>query len=310
MLELRKAMVKTRFFLFTIFIMVYLMILSNMGCRKTMRMNELVPYEMHGWRAQEKDDIYDRATLYQYMNGAAEIYLSYSFQQLLVRRFVKDQQPDIIVELFDMGSSEDAFGVFTHSRESEEMGIGQDSEYRGGLLCFWKGKFFVCVLTERQSPSTESAVLDLGRAISSAIEDTGSKPKLLDFLPAEGLLPRSVRYFHKHTSLNYHYFVADQNILHLDENSKALLARYQQAEGKSYLLLVQYQNIAQANAAFDSFVTAYIPEAKQTAMVQLEDGKWSAAKVVQQFVIAVFDAPSKAVAEMLLQTASNKMEVK
>ena len=123
-------------------------------------------------------------------------------------------------------------------------------------------------------------------------------------------MEKSVRYFHKHTSLNYHYFVADQNILHLDENTKAVLARYEQAEGKSYLLLVQYQNIAQANAAFDGFVTAYLPEAKQTGIVQLEDGKWSAAKVLQQFVIAVFDAPNKAAAEILLQTASNKMEVK
>ena len=281
-----------------------------MGCNKTMRMNRLVPYEMHGWRVQNNDEIYDRDTLYKYMNGAAEVYLSYSFRQLRVRHFVKDQQPDIIVELFDMSSSEDAFGVFTHGRESEEMGIGQGSEYRAGLLCFWKGNFFACVLAERESPSTKRTVLDLGKAIASAIKDSGPKPKLIDFLPVEGLMEKSVRYFHKHTSLNYHYFVADQNILHLDESSKALLARYQQAEGKSYLLLVQYQNIDQANAAFDSFVTAYIPESKHTGIVQLEDGKWSAAKVVQQLVIAVFDAPNKAAAEILLQSASNKMEVK
>jgi len=290
--------------------MVALMILSTMGCNKTMRMNELLPNEMHGWRAQENDEIYDRDTLYQYMNGAAEVYLTYSYKQLLVRRFIKDQQPDIIVELFDMGSSEDAFGVFSHSRESEEVGIGQGSEYRGGLLCFWKGNFFVCVLAERENPSTKKAVLDLGSAIASAIKETGSKPKLVDFLPVEGLMERSVRYFHKHTSLNYHYFVADQNILNLDESSQALLARYQPAEGKSYLLLVQYQNIAQANAAFDSFITTYIPEAKQTGIAQLENGKWTAAKLVQEFVVVVFDAPSKAFAETLLQTASNKMEVK
>ncbi len=286
------------------------MILATMGCNKTMRMNELLPYEMHGWRAQENDEIYDRDTLYQYMNGAAEVYLSYSFRQLLVRRFMKDQQPDIIVELFDMGSPEDAFGVFSHSRESEEVSIGQGSEYRGGLLCFWKGKFFTCVLAERENPSTKKAVLDLGRAIASAIKETGSKPKLVDFLPSDSLMERSVRYFHKHASLNYHYFVADQNILNLDESSKALLARYQPAEGKSYLLLVQYQNIAQANAAFDSFITTYIPEAKQTGIAQLEDGKWTAAKLVQEFVVVVFDAPNKAFAETLLQTASNKMEVK
>ena len=45
----------------------------------------------------------------------------------MARRFHKDGKPDIVVDAFDMGSSEDAFGVFTHDLD------GEDAADRAGL---------------------------------------------------------------------------------------------------------------------------------------------------------------------------------
>ena len=101
-------------------------------------MSELVPLEIHGWRAKAEDTIYSRQSIFDYMNGAGEIYRLYGFRELFVRRFVKAGQPDIVLELFDMGSPEDAFGVLSHGREGqgEDVAIGGDSEYDRGLLFF------------------------------------------------------------------------------------------------------------------------------------------------------------------------------
>ena len=275
-------------------------------------MSELAPLEIHGWRAKGKDAIYSRQTIFNYMNGAGEIYRLYGFRELFVRRFVKAGQPDIVLEMFDMGSSEDAFGVLSHGREGqgEDVAIGRDSEYDSGLLFFWKGRFYVSIFAVRETSSAKRAVLDLGRTVSRAIGVNGEKPKLIDYLPTQGLIEKSIRYFHNHFSLNLHYFVADENILHLDDRTKAVLVTYQHNGAKTYLLGIQYQTPKKARAAFESFIGAYMPEAKRTGIAQLENGRWSTAMVEHAFVIAVFDAPTMAHAEALMRAAMEKLEAK
>lgn len=263
-------------------------------------MRELVPREMHGWKAQEEVKTYDRETIFEYIDGAGEVYRLYAFRMLEVYRFLKDDEPDIVLEVFDMGTAEDAFGVFTHGREGGEAGVGQGSEYRGGLLCFWKNTYFVCIYAEGESEAAQKTVLDLGKSVADAIKIAGSTPKILEYLPRAGLLERSIRFFHTHVSLNYHYFLADSNILDLDENTDAVLAKYEVPEGKLLLLLIQYKNGGLAQAAFDSFIESYIPEASETYIIETEDGTWVAAKVNRDVVAIVFDASTMDQAEGLL----------
>jgi hypothetical protein len=275
-------------------------------------MSEFVPLEIHGWRAKGKDTIYSRQSIFDYMNGAGEIYRLYGFRELFVRRFVKAGQPDIVLEMFDMGSPEDAFGVLSHGREGqgEDVGIGRDSEYDRGLLFFWKGRFYISIYAVRETSSAKRAVLNIGGTISRAIAVQGEKPKLIDYLPTHGLMEESIRYFHNHLSLNLHYFVADENILYLDDRTKAVLARYQHKGAKTYLLLIQYQTPKKAKAALRNFIRAYIPEAKRTGIAQVENGRWSAATVEHVFVIAVFDASTMAHAGTIIKAAMERLEAK
>lgn len=273
-----------------------------------MGMGSLVPDEVDGWIGGESR-IYDRQTIFDYINGGGELYLAYGFRQVLARQFTKPEQPIIIVDLFDMGSSEDAFGIFSFEREGRDIGIGQGSEYAAGLLRFWKGKFFLSILAERETPAAKQAAIKLAKAIAQAIEPIGSKPKMLGLLPKRNLLSTSLRYFHTYPCLNYHYFVADQNILLLDRGTNAVLARYRMGKDRGYLLLVNYPETKQAKKAFDSFVGTYLPEAEEAAIAKMENGKWTGGKAVANFVIIVFDAPTKKQAETLLQAVARKTEV-
>jgi hypothetical protein len=297
--------VTTGIFVIIIYIATISMCSTINESEKNMHMRELVPNEFYGWKAQSEVEVYDRKTIFDYIDGAGEIYLLYGFRKVMVFHLAKVDQPPITVEIFDMGSSEDAFGVFSHAREGEEIGIGQGSEYRGGVLCFWKGDFFVCILSERETPEAKEAVFHLAQKIAGNIKVTGKKPQLLGYLPTEGLLERSVRYFHLHASLNYHYFVASQNILKLNQKTEAVLARY--LPDQSYLLFIRYQNQKQAKEAFDSFLSAYIPEAKESGTAQIENGNWVAAKLKGVFVAVVFDAPTEASAQALLDAFRNKL---
>ena len=276
---------------------------------KKIEMKKLLPQEVGSYKSDGKDQFYDRNTTFRYMDGAAELYRSFGFKLLMVRGYLKADHPPIMVELFDMGSSEDAFGVFSFETEGEDMRVGQGSDYGGGLLRFWQGKFFVNVYAEQEASSTTQDVLELGKGIASSIKHEGQKPKLINYLPGEGLAERSIRYFHLHQSLNYHYFVSHENILHLGNQTSAVLATYQPTEqkGKTFLLLIQFPSGKLAKEAFQSFLKAYMPESLTSRVIQTENGRWAAAQFHQEYVMVVFDAPAKEKAEGMIQTTRKNL---
>jgi hypothetical protein len=275
-------------------------------------MEKLLPQEMLGYKSNAEDEFYDRQTTFRYMDGAAELYRSFAFKLLLVRRYLKANSPAVIVELFDMGLSEDAFGIFTFETGGEDMAVGQGSDYGGGLLRFWKGKFFVNVYAEQETPSTKQDVLEIAKAIARSLGREGQKPKLICYLPEEGLSERSIRYFHLHQSLNYHYFVSHENILCLGEKTNAVLASYlfPRTEGKAFLLIIQYPSQKLAGEALQSFVKAYMPEASTSKTIKTENGRWATAQSHREYVMIVFDAPLKEKAEELILAAQKKLEEK
>ena len=71
------------------------------------------PQEAAGWKWDREVATFKGKSLYDYIDGAAEVYLAYNYRQVSARRYVKPNQPDIIADVYRMGSSEDAFGVFS-----------------------------------------------------------------------------------------------------------------------------------------------------------------------------------------------------
>ena len=255
------------------------------------RMAAFIPKTVGPWLS-EMDQIYDAETIFQYIDGAGEVYRSYNMKLVVSRRFHKDGRPDIVVDLFDMGASEDAFGVFTHDLDGESAGIGQGSNYKAGLLSFWKDRYFGSVFAEEETKDAKDAVLELGGRIAAAIPKEGPGPKLLSYLPAEGLDAGRVAFFHNYTVLNYHFFVAAGDILLLEQTAAAVLAPYARAGGKSYLLLVRYPDEAKAARAFEVFSKNYMPDAKRPGIVRTEDKRWTASAKAGDIVIVVFNADS------------------
>jgi hypothetical protein len=271
------------------------------------RMASFVPRTIGAWLS-EADQIYDSETIFKYIDGAGEVYRSYNMKLLLSRRYHKDGQPDILVDLFDMGRSEDAFGIFTHDLDGENAGIGQGSNYKAGLLSFWKDRYFVSVFAEEETKDTQPAVLELGRRIAAAIPKEGPKPKLLAYLPPEGLDADRVRFFHNSYILNYHFFVSDHDILLLEQTASAVLAPYATAGGRSYLLVVGYPDEAKAVRAFESFTRNYMPDAKKPGIVRTEDKKWTASAKAGAIVIVVFNADSDQFAMNQLASVQDLVE--
>lgn len=275
--------------------------LVSCSTRRLATMVGNIPKETNGWVESAKGRAYDRKTLFQYIDGGAELYLAYRFQKAYVHTYKKAGKPDIILNIFDMSTPEDAFGVFASEREGDDIGIGQASEYEAGLLRFFKGRFFVSIMAHEETPESREALFSLARAVGHAIQTIGSKPALLSSLPPEGLIERSIRYFYSHSILNHYYYIADKNILLLDPHTEATLAQYSTEGEKPYVLLVRYPSTEHAKAGFESFLRAYMPEAVQ-GILQTENGKWTAALLNDTLLAIVFDAPTRSSARSLLES--------
>jgi len=260
-----------------------------------------LPAEAHGWSARTEDKLFDDRTIFQYINGAGEVYKAYNLRRCLSRRYRHPSGHEIILDLFDMGSPSDAFGVFTHDTDGQVVNIGQDARLRPGWLSFWKHRFFVSIYVQEESPAAEKAVLALGEAVAKAIPEEGFRPEILGRLPRRGLDAGNIRFLHHPIILNYHFYLAERNILNLSPKTDAVLAGYLRGAEKARLLLVDYPDAKKAKEALALFLKHYLPDADSTGTARLENGRWAAVRVSEKLLAAVLEADSRPLAESLLR---------
>jgi len=199
-----------------------------------------------GWSSTDFQADYRSNNLHEYLNGGAERYLGYGFEQLLVREFVSSNRNSRIrVELYLMDSPANAFGIFSSDRGGEKpVGVGQDAALGEYLLQFWQSSYFVRIQDFELEGGLRESLLSFGRLISSQLPEplAEDRPKLLSVLPAEGLIESSVCYFHTQNSLNSLIYLSEENLLGLGPETKALSAEYKTGEKSGIVrcLVIQY----------------------------------------------------------------------
>jgi hypothetical protein len=258
-----------------------------------------LPDKVDRWNRVEPPGIYSPKTLSDYIDGGAELYLSYNFKGSLAVKYKDASENEVAVDIFDMGSSYDAFGVFAHTRETDANDFGQGSEYAAGLLTFWKGRFYVSVLAYPETPASKNAVTTLGQAITGAIKEEGPVPPILVLLPPENLQPETVRYFHHYIWLNSFSFVSNENVLNIGADTPSTLAKYRTPGSSLFLLLVQYPDAARAEAAARQFDEKILGGTKE-GIRQMEGGRWSGLKRRGGLVGIVLNAPDAAAVRDIL----------
>lgn len=259
------------------------------------------PESVGAYTRSAKPEIYDRESIFDYIDGAGEVYNAYDFRKVEVWRYQNPDSAEIVAEVFDMGKPEDAYGVFTYARQEEQEGLGQTYERRGGTTCFWQSRWFVCVATYERDDDARHAVDRIAREIDQDLPQGGTVPALVQALPDSGLVGNSIRFFHLHSVLNYHYYLARENILNLSEQTDAVLAEYEYPEGLA--LLIRYPDTASAEEAYRSFVTAYL-EGENTSPQRDEDGQWLAHRRHGRFIMIVFSVPDQDMAGRLMNRLS------
>lgn len=255
------------------------------------QLESLLPKKVKDFEKSDKAKSFDRKNLYDYLDGGAELYLAYDFQNLLVQEY-KAGEKSITVEVYSMGTFQDAFGLYSLDQEGENIQIGDRANYGSGLLKFWKGNHFVRITDMNGNDQNKEAILELGKDIDSKMKMKGLEPKLLSKLPPEGLIPNSQRFFHKQIVLNNLYFLSTENLLNLNESTSAVMGDY--LLGKMYLklLLIFYPDTSSSKSAFKNFCTKYLRTSPSGNRViqKVEEGKFVGAELEKNYLWLTFES--------------------
>lgn len=154
-----------------------------------------------GFKKIEEPTYYGPDTLFDYINGGAELFLAYGFLELMVVELADDPNRTnrATLEIYNMGMLENAFGVFKTEEADKAYRLpgGAEGRLGNGLLRFYKGKFYVKVFLPPQSEGYPRVVEKIGKTIEERIKGPFSKPAFVDLLPVTDRISGSENYTSK-----------------------------------------------------------------------------------------------------------------
>jgi len=150
------------------------------------------------WQPAERPQQYLPDSLFQYIDGAAESYLGYNFQELVVAQYKSKSVPagSLTVEVYDMGTPRQAFGIYSVERypDTRFLAAGVQGYYEEGSLNFLVGRYYVKMMCYDCGPSAEKMLTDVAGEISGRVPEKGGFPSILSSFPRSGLVPNSEKF--------------------------------------------------------------------------------------------------------------------
>ncbi|MGD2039494.1 MAG: hypothetical protein PVH11_01620 [Anaerolineae bacterium] len=210
--------------------------------------------EVPGWNRVGDVQGYDADNLYDLVNGQADAYFAYEFEQVAVGVYENTDGIQLRVEVWQLATPFHAYGLFTSIRSGTPVAIPGDSTEgqpgdgdAGRRLDFWQNRYLVRIFALQ--PVSDPDLQAFAGAVSAALPPGAPLPELVRGLPAEGLTPDSELFFHQEISLQNYLWLGGQNLLGLGPETTGVWVRYELEDGPANLLLVEYPGADAAQAA-------------------------------------------------------------
>jgi hypothetical protein len=154
---------------------------------------DLVP----GWTQDGPARTHDAENLFEYMNGNAEGYILYGFEQMHGVT-CKKGEVTFVIDISDMGTVDFSYGLFTANRDlrQPQAAVGMGGQIVPRRLIFAKGKYYVEIAANPEGDHT-TALKEWAAALEKAVPGAAMPPAALSWFPTEKqqslrLVPESV----------------------------------------------------------------------------------------------------------------------
>lgn len=253
-------------------------------------------------------ETYDADTLFEKINGKADLYLSHGFVELLCQRFVLPDDAEAWFEVYayQMASGPAAFGVYSQQQrpEAQSLAFTRFGYETGDAVFICQGPYYLEIRGATLADALMPAMLAFAERFVGAVATDPDLEEMLTWLPQANRAEGSLR-----------YYVGDafgQAFL-----TDVLAARYQTDAGELLAFVTRRPNEADAAQLIEEYARALAstgarrveaPQAPPGAIVFDFYGVVDAAAATGSYVVGTPGAGDRAAALALLQTVMTHVE--
>jgi len=194
-----------------------------------------------GWKRSGEVRVFLPETLWEYIDGGAEGYLVYNFQEVVTGDYDnREAGLQAVVDIYRMADRLCGFGIYSAERfaDAEYFQIGTQGYISNNAVHFWKGPYYIKLSAFQEGEEVKEPLKKLAFAVAAKIDADTQFPPELDIFPKEGLIANTERYMARDVlgqsdlknGFSADYKVGDTEFkifLILNENPEASLKNYQ-----------------------------------------------------------------------------------
>ncbi len=189
----------------------------------------------------EKPQFFDEETLYEYINGAAESFHQYDFENLISAQY-KAGEVEITIDIYNMGTLLNAFGIYSIERspDLDFIPIGTQGTINPYGLNFLHGPYYVKLAAFGPDNKLRLILVRFARSVSGKIGEVNPFPHVLQSLPKDSKVENSEQYL-KVNPLGYSFL------------NPVVTATYRWGDEESVLAIFINANAKETGEKWNSF---------------------------------------------------------
>lgn len=261
------------------------------------------------WEKTSKPEVYKDKELFNYIDGGADIYFEYGFQQVISQEYSHEEE-SIVADIYQMADPAAAFGIYSIHRDAYKpsVKIGDDGTEFDYQITFWQDRYYVVLLGYNNDRETKNALRQFAEYISLRIGKHSQPTPIISSLPKKHKIPRSESFLKGMLAVNSKLYLGQKNILDIDGVIvKAACARYKANADSAQLLVVSYASSVDADKHRNIVQTAFEKKYKSVGSAKtaaLKDGKnrYYKVKAVRNLLFIIFKSTSQEMIHNILDS--------
>jgi len=214
-----------------------------------------------GWQIYNDVEYFTPVNLYEQINGRASFFLAYDMVKMTYVSFVNSTNPEKYLDLsiYDMGTTTNAFGVFSSERSPEEstIDIGGSSYCAGANYFIWKGQYYIRIISTETTGVAQRIGMDLARDVTEILPNSNEQPWGVTALPLKDRISSSIQY-------------VKVDAMGLDFLNDTYLAEYKKGKTKVMALLSRRDSVESARTIIEKYTTHAIKYGKDISRHKVE----------------------------------------
>ncbi len=154
--------------------------------------------EISGWKQSGEIQTFVPKTLFEYIDGDADLYVMYDFQELKVAEY-RNKKTSVTVEVYALETPTHAFGIYSQERlpNANLIDIGAQGYIEHKVLNFLAGPYYVKITGYNTGAEDREILLTFATKVSENLGAKGTLPPILSSFPEEGKRKNSEKFINR-----------------------------------------------------------------------------------------------------------------